>query len=109
MEDISRSTMPDDTEETWLRQKVSKLLRTKTMNPQFQKLQSLLSSDPNSERGGEVMVRFDSGKEVPFHAHDTTLDDQELTIEKDASDGTVWYNGEKIEAVWLHKQSVENL
>lgn len=109
MEDISRSTMPDNKDESWLRQKVSKLLRNKTMNPQFMKLQTLLSSDPNSEAGGEVMVRFDSGKVVPFHSHDTTLDDQELTIEKDASDGTVWYSGEKIEAVWLHKESVEDL
>lgn len=102
--------MPTNHKEgSWLRQKVSKVLIGETMTPQFRRLQTLLSSDPNSDEGGEVMVRFESGVEVPFHSHDTVLDDQELTITKDASNGTVWYDGEKIEAVWIHKQPVEDL
>lgn len=104
--------MPSNSDETWFRQKLSSAisaLGTQHMNPQFRKLQELLSSDPNSDDGGEVMVRFESGKVVPFHSHDTTIDDQDLTITKDAADGTVWYSGESIEAVWIHQESVDDL
>lgn len=102
----------NEDKKSWFRQKLSSAksaLSYQHMNPEFNRVQELLSSDPNSDEGGEVMVRFESGKEVPFHSHDTTIDDQSLTLVKDAADGTVWYNGESIEAVWIHKQPVDDL
>lgn len=83
--------------------------RERNMDPEFKKFQRLLSSDPNSPDGGEVMVRFDSGKSVPFHEHDTTIHDEDLLIEKEAADGVVWYSARKIEAVWLHKEHLDVL
>lgn len=90
-------------------EKIKRYKINKNMDPEFKKFQRLLSSDPNSPEGGEVMVRFDSGQEVPFHEHDTVIHDQDHLIEKSASDGTIWYSANKIEAVWIHQESLDDL
>ena len=104
--------MSSNSGEKSFRQKVSEavdILQGKTMNPEFQKLQEMLSSAPNSDDGGEVIVRFDSGETVEFHQHDTVIHDQDVMIEREASDGVVWYDGSKIEALWIHRESVDDL
>lgn len=79
------------------------------MEPECKRLQRLLSKDPNSPDGGEVVVRFESGNKVPFHAHDTTIHDDTGEIEKDAADGTIWFSGRSIESVELHQESLDEL
>ena len=82
------------------------LYKRRNMNPQLEKVERLLAQDPKSPPGGEVMIRFDSGYVDEFHTHDTVVDDTKGFIRKDATDGTIWYDGDKIESVWVHKQTV---
>jgi|AntRauMinimDraft_2_1070382.scaffolds.fasta_scaffold01531_2 hypothetical protein len=76
------------------------------MNPLFQKVERLLSTDPNSPPAGEVMVRLASGETVELHQYDTEIDDQDAVIEVSMSNGVMWINGDDIEAVWLHEQEL---
>lgn len=83
--------------------------KKQNMDPTLNHFQRLLFSEPNTPEGGEVMVRFDSGQEVPFHEHDTEVHDDTELIEKEATDGVVWYDGSKIEAVWIHRESLDEI
>jgi len=85
---------------------IRRYLRRRNMNPLFQKVERLLSTDPNSPPAGEVMVRLASGETVELHQYDTEIDDQDAVIEVSMSNGVMWINGDDIEAVWLHEQEL---
>jgi len=80
--------------------------KRRNMNKNLKKLERLLANDPKSPHGGEAVVRFDSGETQDFHTHDTEIDDTKNVIKKTCSDGVMWFDGEKIEAVWIHQDSL---
>lgn len=51
---------------------------------------------------GELMIQLDSGHEAELHLHNTRfLSDG--TIKVDAADEVHWFNADKIERYWIHK------
>lgn len=85
---------------------VKRKYKRRNMNKNLKKVERLLANDPKSPHGGEVIVRFDSGETHEFHSHDTEIDDTKLVIKKTCSDGVMWFDGEKIEAVWVHQNTL---
>lgn len=51
---------------------------------------------------GEVMIRTDSGEDHELHKHNAEFLDSGL-IKIDADDEIHWFNPEKVERYWIHK------
>jgi hypothetical protein len=54
------------------------------------------------EENGEIMVKTDSGEERELHLHNVEFLDNGL-IKIDANDEIHWFNAEKVERYWIHK------
>lgn len=54
------------------------------------------------EDKGEIMIKTDSGEERELHKHNTKFLENGL-IKVDADDEIHWFNGEKVERYWIHK------
>ena len=54
------------------------------------------------EETGELMIQLDSGKEAELHLHNTKFVENNL-IEVDADDEIHWFNADKVERFWIHK------
>ncbi len=51
---------------------------------------------------GEIMIRFDSGEERELHLHNVEFQDAPM-VKVDADDEIHWFNADKIERYWIHK------
>lgn len=51
---------------------------------------------------GEVMVLMDSGEEHELHKHNTAFRENGV-IKVDAADTIHWFNADKVERYWIHK------
>ncbi len=54
------------------------------------------------EENGELMIRTDSGEDRELHLHNTDFQDDGM-VRVDADDEIHWFNPEKIERYWIHK------
>lgn len=52
---------------------------------------------------GEVMIRTDSGEEHELHKHNAEFLEDSGMIKVDADDEIHWFNAEKVERYWIHK------
>jgi len=51
---------------------------------------------------GELMIRLDSGEDRELHLHNAEFLDNGM-IKVDADDEIHWFNPEKVERYWIHK------
>lgn len=88
---------------TYIARFVALIRGSREMNSMLQKVNDMLYGQ---EGGGEVMVRLESGQVEELHQHDTTVDDHEGLIKAERSDGVLFIDGGRIEAVWIHQSSL---
>lgn len=55
------------------------------------------------DKHGEIMIRMDSGAEHELHKHNVAFK-EDGTIKVDADDETHWFNAEKVERYWIHRE-----